>query len=354
MQPLRNLALKPLTTFGVAGTALTAWRLDRLEQVDALLGAVAAGDSGPLPLVLGGGSNVLFARDLVEPLILVRLTGREVLDDDGRQVLLEIGAGEVWDRIVRWSLSCGWFGLENLTLIPGLVGAAPWQNIGAYGVEAAECIVAVNAVSIRSGEQREFSAGDCAFGYRSSFFKSPAGRHWLITSVRLRLSRRAEPRTAYGEIQQELATLAAKRAGQGREAGLDLPAPLQVAAAIESIRRRKLPDPAVVGNAGSFFKNPILHMDEVQPLRDASPAMPIYPVANDAARAKLSAGWLIEAAGWKGFRDGDAGVSSQHALVLVNHGTATGKELLVLAQRIQQSVFERFGVALEPEPVIVS
>ena len=351
---LRNVALGPLTTFGVAGTALRAWSLDSLERIDSLLGAVAACGSALPAFVLGGGSNVLVARDLAEPLILVRLTGRRVLDDDGSQVLLEIGAGEVWDRLVRWTLSRGWFGLENLSLIPGLVGAAPWQNIGAYGVEAAERIVAVNAVNMGSGEQREFSASDCAFGYRSSFFKTPAGRQWLITSVRLRLSRQPEPRIGYGEIQQELATLAARDAGQGRNAGVTPPTPLQVAAAVESIRRRKLPDPALVGNAGSFFKNPIVGLDEAHVLRDAAPTMPVYPVADDATRAKLSAGWLIEAAGWKGFRDGDAGVSSQHALVLVNHGSATGKQVLALAQRIQQSVFERFGVALEPEPVIVS
>ena len=258
---------------------------------------------------------------------------------------------------MRWSLARGWFGLENLTLIPGLAGAAPWQNIGAYGVEVAERVVAVDAVDVGSGERRRFRVGDCAFGYRCSFFKSPAGRRWLITSVQLKLSRQPEPRTAYGEIQQELASLARRDLQPGGEAAIAevaAPSPLQVAAAVASIRRRKLPDPTVMGNAGSFFKNPIIRLDELEPLRAAFPHMPAYPVANDASLAKLSAGWLIEAAGWKGHREGDAGVSDRHALVLVNHGEATGKQLLALARRIQQSVLERFGVALEPEPVIVS
>jgi UDP-N-acetylmuramate dehydrogenase len=289
--------------------------------------------------VLGGGSNVLFARDVDEPMILMRIPGRQLLDDDGTDVLVEVGAGETWDRIVHWTLSQGWFGLENLSLIPGLAGGAPWQNIGAYGVEAAERIAVVTAVDLRTGTRREFPAAECGFGYRTSFFKTPPGRQWLITAVRLRLSRRADPRTAYGEILREL--------------GAAAPSPLQVAAAVRSIRRRKLPDPAVTGNAGSFFKNPVIGMDALEPLRSAYPDMPAYPVVGDATRVKLSAGWLIETAGWKGHRDGDAGVSARHALVLVNHGSATGAQVLALARRIRQSVLDRFGVALEPEPVIV-
>jgi UDP-N-acetylmuramate dehydrogenase len=346
MQPRHNLALKSLTTFGIAGTAAEAWVLDQLEQVDPLLEALAqavqagAATRARMPFVLGGGSNVLIARDLQEPLILVRLAGRRLLEDDGTRVVLEVGAGELWDDTVRFTLSEGWFGLENLSLIPGLVGGAPWQNIGAYGVEVAEVIHAVEAVHLGSGERRRFNAGECAFGYRSSFFKTPEGRRWLITAVQLRLSREPRLRIDYGDIRAELAAAH--------------PSPLQVAQAVRSIRRRKLPDPAVVGNAGSFFKNPIVTLDDAESLRLAFPAAPVHPVIGDATRAKLSAGWLIEAAGWKGFRDGDAGVSSQHALVLVNHGSATGRQLLALAQRIQQSVRERFGVALEPEPVIVA
>ena len=380
--PRHNLPLRRLTTFGVAGTAAQAWQLDDIAQLDALLEAIQAykdpegGPSGR-PFVLGGGSNVLFARDLPEPLILVRLTGRRLLDDDGSSVLVDIGAGEPWDETVKFTLAHGWFGLENLSLIPGLMGGAPWQNIGAYGVEVSRFIETVEAVHLGNGRRRTFSAADCNFGYRSSFFKTPTGRHWLITSVQLRLSRQAQPFLGYPEVEQEVAALSAlqaaedgtgdgvgggadRRAGGGASGGASGgsraagPSPEQVAAAVRSLRRRKLPDPAVVGNAGSFFKNPVVSRDQLESLRHACPTVPWYPLPEDASSAKLSAGWLIEAAGWKGFREGDAGVSSKHALVLVNHGNATGAQLLALARRIQRSVLERFGVALEPEPVIVS
>jgi len=358
MQVRQNLPLRSLTTFGVAGTSARTLTLERLEQLDPLIEALA----GSLPFILGGGSNVLFARDLHEPLVLVRLKGRRLLDDGGATILLEVGAGEGWDDTVSYTLSQGWFGLENLSLIPGLAGGAPWQNIGAYGVEAAQHIETVQAVHTGTGERRTFSTADCDFGYRSSFFKTADGRRWLITSVRLRLSREPHPRIAYGEIQQELAARAALAAPEvsdesadptGQPADAGVPSPQQVAAAVRSIRRRKLPDPAALGNAGSFFKNPIVSRDDAEPLRVAYPKAPVYPVPN-ASHVKLSAAWLIESAGWKGFRDGDAGVSAQHALVLVNHGNATGPQLLALARRIQQSVHDRFGIALEPEPVIVA
>jgi UDP-N-acetylmuramate dehydrogenase len=352
MQPRHGLPIEPLTTFGVAGTAATAWTLEHLGQVDPLLEklasdsevAAASDAAAPLPFVLGGGSNVLFARDLSEPLVLVRLRGRHLLDDDGSRVLLEVGAGEGWDELVRYSLAQGWFGLENLSLIPGLAGGAPWQNIGAYGMEVAEVIESVDAVELGSGRRRTFGRSDCAFAYRSSFFKTDAGRRWLITAVRFRLSRRPQPRTGYGEIRAELAAQ-----GAGAE-----PTPQQVAQAVRSIRRRKLPDPQLVGNAGSFFKNPIVAAANAEALRTTFGGLPVYPVPGDEGLAKLSAGWLIEAAGWKGFREGDAGVSAQHALVLVNHGAASGHQILALARRIQQSVHEKFGVQLEPEPVIVA
>lgn len=362
MQPRQNVALRSLTTFGVAGTAAQAWTLDRLDQIDALREALG----GRLPFILGGGSNILFARDLHEPVVLVRLAGRRLVEDDGTRIVLEVGAGEGWDDTVRYSLSEGWFGLENLSSIPGLVGGAPWQNIGAYGVEVAEFIQAVDAVDTITGERRRFTAMECAFDYRSSFFKTQAGRRWLITSVRLRLSREVRPRVDYGEVRQEIEALGAWAAGEERGATEAVagapggasrptsPSPQQVAAAVRSIRRRRLPDPAVLGNAGSFFKNPIVSLEDALRLRTAFPGAPAYPVPGDATRLKLSAAWLIESAGWKGFRDGDAGVSAQHALVLVNHGNATGRQLLALARRIQQSVLERFGISLEPEPVIVA
>jgi UDP-N-acetylmuramate dehydrogenase len=343
----RPLDLAPLNTFGVAAMARQAWTVSDPESLDAALEAAVGAGRGRAPFVLAGGSNLLLARDIDEPLLLVRLAGRRLVDDDGRQVLVDVAAGEPWHPLVRWTLAQGLAGLENLALIPGLAGAAPWQNIGAYGVEVASRIQSVAAVEIATGRPRSFGVAECAFAYRDSFFKSPAGRGWLITSVRLRLSRAAEPQLDYGELRAEIARRA-------RGDATAVPTPLAVADAVEAIRRRKLPDPAVIGNAGSFFKNPVVVRRKAEALLGRHPALPTYPVADDPARVKLSAGWLIEQAGWRGHREGDAGVSAAHALVLVNHGRATGSQLLALARRVQDSVQERFGVTLEPEPVIVA
>ncbi|MDO4905230.1 MAG: UDP-N-acetylmuramate dehydrogenase [Lautropia sp.] len=374
----RQLNLQPLNTFGIAATARVVYTLDDTDQLDALLAALATEtqQTGRRPLILSGGSNMLFARDLDEPVLCVRTRGRQQVDRRGDTVLLDVAAGEIWHDTVRWSLTEGYSGLENLALIPGRVGAAPWQNIGAYGVEVGEQIDSVEALHLQSGERRRFTAADCAFGYRQSFFKSAAGRDWLILSVRLRLSCRFEPRLGYGELAQALQARTA--------AGATLDARL-VADTVEAIRRRKLPDPAVLGNAGSFFHNPVVPGPLVEELRQRHPDLPAHrtelpatraptrghtaaagdeaighqPLPADQARPldgtvyKLSAGWLIDRCGWKGHREGDAGVSANHALVLVNHGHATGRQMLALARRIQHSVLERFGVQLHPEPVIL-
>lgn len=378
-RPQRQLNLKPYNTFGIAATAQTVYTLDELAQVDEVLGAIRDTSS---PLILSGGSNLLLARDLSEPVLFVRTQGRQLVDQQGDTVLLDIAAGEIWHDIVRWTIAQGYGGLENLALIPGRVGAAPWQNIGAYGVEVGDCIESVAAIHLLTGERRCFPAAECAFGYRQSFFKTPEGRQWLIVSVRLRLSTRFEPRLGYAELASALPS-------DGLTAA-------QVADTVETIRRRKLPDPAVLGNAGSFFHNPVVSAEVVERLRHQYPGMPAHPTTPDSKRAvphntapaiapaapdagastsrggsnttptapsnpvhtgdtafKLSAGWLIDQCGWKGYREGDAGVSPNHALVLVNHGNATGQQMLALANRIQQSVFERFGVNLHPEPVII-
>lgn len=302
---------------------------------------------GALPLVLGGGSNLLLTGDPAVPVLRVALAGIRVLAPEGGaadDVLVEAAAGESWDGLVRATLAKGLCGLENLALIWGSVGASPVQNIGAYGVEMRERFDSLRAVEIATGRVRRFDAADCAFGYRDSLFKRDAGRGWMVLSVRFRLSRRCTPRLDYGELREELTA-------RGVQADAAPASATAIAEAVSAIRRRKLPDPAVLPNAGSFFKNPVLDAGTAHALRERFTDLPAHPAPGGGA--KLSAGWLIERAGFKGARRGDAGVAPQHALVLVNHGRATGAELLALAREVQAGVLQRFGVALEPEPVIV-
>jgi UDP-N-acetylmuramate dehydrogenase len=241
---------------------------------------------------------------------------------------------------VDWALARELTGLENLALIPGLTGAAPIQNIGAYGVEVGEFIETVEAWDRNAARVERIKAADCAFGYRDSLFKAQPDR-WIVTAVELRLRQSGPLRLEYAGVRAELDAMDGGNADARK-----------VAEAVRRLRRRKLPDPAVVGNAGSFFKNPVISADRAEELRARYPGLPAYP-APDRQLRKLSAAWLIEACGWRGHRAGDAGVSMQHSLVLVNYGTASGAELLALARRVAGSVFERFGVQLEPEPRIV-
>ena len=332
--------LRALNTFGVAARAARLITLETEEQLPELRAALGGAAEA---FVLGGGSNVLFTADVPGTVLRVALRGVRIVREDGDAVEVEAAAGEDWDALVRWTLAQGLCGLENLSLIPGTVGAAPIQNIGAYGVELQEVFDSLDAISLRTGEAMRFGAAECAFGYRDSFFKRSAGRDWLILRVRLRLSRTPRLHLSYGDIGQSL-----------RDAGVLTPTASDVAAAVRRIRTARLPDPARLGNAGSFFKNPIVPAAFAEDLRSAHPAAPAWPAALRGAPAvKLSAAWLIERCGWKGVRAGDAGVDARHALVLVNHGSATGAELLALAERIRASVEERFGVRLEPEPVLV-
>jgi UDP-N-acetylmuramate dehydrogenase len=330
--------LRELNTFGISARARELWTLDDPADLPGLIDGLR--DTGRAdPLVLGGGSNLLITGDLDAPVIAVRLPGRRIVSADGDAVLVEAAAGESWDGLVRWSLALGLGGLENLALIPGSVGAAPIQNIGAYGVELRETFESLEAVHLGHGRSRRFDAADCAFGYRDSIFKRDEGTGWLITSVRLRLSHRPALRLDYGEIREEL-----------RRAGATAPSSVDVADAVTAIRRRRLPDPADLGNAGSFFRNPIVPAATAHALGLREPGLPSWPAGD---RVKLSAAWMIERCGWKGHRDGDAGVHAGHALVLVNHGAAGGEDLLRLARAIRDSVDARFGVRLEPEPVVV-
>ena len=289
-------------------------------------------------LVLGEGSNVLFTGDFDGTVLAMETRGVQV-ESDGDRARIAVAAGERWDDFVRWTLGHGYAGLENLILIPGTVGAAPIQNIGAYGCEVAEFVESVEAWDTHEHRVATLDHETCAFAYRDSLFKHEPGRY-VVTAVRFVLPRSRPLRTDYAGIDEELARM-----------GVDKPAPFHVAEAVVHLRTRKLPDPAVIGNAGSFFKNPIVDAALAEALKHDHPALASWPQPD--GRCKLSAAWLIEAAGFKGVRDGDAGMSNRHALVLVNHGKATGPQLWALAQRVMAGVHDKFGVTLEPEPVVI-
>ena len=331
-------------TFGVAARAPMLVEVSDASVLPGLMAQSMLRDDALL--VLGGGSNLLFAGDAPGAVLALETRRMEIVSEDGggngdRTAIVRADAGGHWHDLVLWTLGHGLAGLENLALIPGTVGAAPIQNIGAYGVEVREHIHAVEAFERATGKLRRMSAGDCGFGYRDSVFKREPQRY-VVTAVEFALSRTPRLRLDYAGIGEELAAM-----------GVDgAPRAAQVAEAVCRIRQRKLPDPAAVGNAGSFFKNPIVPAAQADALKREHSALPVFATGDEGLR-KLSAAWLIDACGWKGHRDGDAGVAASHALVLVNHGHATGAQLLDLARRIAASVHDRFGVMLEPEPRIV-
>jgi UDP-N-acetylmuramate dehydrogenase len=293
--------------------------------------------TGPV-FVLGEGSNILLTRDWPGVVLSIAARGIRVLEDRGDAALVRVEAGENWNDFVHWSLGRGLAGLENLILISGTVGAAPIQNIGAYGVEVREFVETIEAFDRRDGRLVRLCNADCAFAYRDSVFKREPGRY-IVTAAEFLLPHRRELRLDYAGIREELAAM-----------GLDSPSHAAVADAVMRLRTRKLPNPALIGNAGSFFKNPVVDATLAAELAKAHPALPIWSAAE---LRKLSAAWLIESCDFKGLREGDAGVSSQHALVLVNYGKATGAQIWALAQRIQTAVKQRFEVLLEPEPVVI-
>jgi UDP-N-acetylmuramate dehydrogenase len=335
---VRDAPLRQRNTFGVAARAPWLVSIDDPAALPQALQSAPLRDG--LALVLGGGSNLLFAGD--PDGAVLELSGRsvQVLRHEDEHAIVRADAGVQWHGFVLQSLALGYAGLENLALIPGTVGASPIQNIGAYGVEVRDFVHAVEAFEPASGQWHRFDNAACGFGYRDSRFKQSPDRY-LISSVEFALPLRPALKLDYAGLGEELAAM-----------GVDAPTPQNVADAVIAIRRRKLPDPAVLGNAGSFFKNPILPAAQAEALLAQHPAMPVFRGA-DAGTRKLSAAWLIDACGWKGHRDGDAGVSPAHALVLVNHGGASGQQLLDLARRIAESVQVRFEVAIEPEPRIV-
>jgi len=331
--------LTAMNTFGLPARAKHLLRVRSVEEAQQARAFLAARPTGMPDLILGGGSNLVLRGEDLDSVLKVDIPGRRKLGETETALLIEAGAGENWHDFVCWTLDQGWPGLENLSLIPGTVGAAPVQNIGAYGLEVAERIESLDALDLASGELKRFNLAACQFSYRDSVFKRQPGR-WLITTVRFRLPRRWQPLTHYGELARELA-----------ESGLETPSPHQVSNAVIALRRRKLPDPAELGSAGSFFKNPVIEAGQCADLLATYPTLPHHPQSD--GREKLAAGWLIEQCGWKGRRLGPVGCYAHHALVLVNHGGATGADVLRLATDIRHDVRQRFGVELEPEPVLV-
>ncbi|MCF5722882.1 UDP-N-acetylmuramate dehydrogenase [Pseudomonas syringae] len=334
LQVLAQVSLKPFNSFGIDVRAQLFAEAHSDHDVREAL-AYATAHALPL-LVIGGGSNLLLTQDIQALVLRMATQGIRVLQDDGQHVVIEAEAGEAWHPFVLWTLEQGFCGLENLSLIPGTVGAAPMQNIGAYGVEIKDVFAGLTALDRHTGELRDFSLQECNFAYRDSLFKHEIGR-WLILRVRFALSRVSHLKLDYGPVQQRLA-------GQG----ITEATPSDVSRAICSIRREKLPDPAELGNAGSFFKNPLVSQVLAAELKALYPDLVAYPQAD--GQMKLAAGWLIDKAGWKGFREGDAGVHKLQALVLVNYGDATGQDIANLALRIQRDIAERFKVDLEMEP----
>jgi UDP-N-acetylmuramate dehydrogenase len=333
-----GISLRTRNTFGIEAKAHAWLSVDRPDLLPALR---SSGLAAGLPrLVLGGGSNILLTGDFPGLVLQMANRGIEIVAEDGEATYVRAAAGENWHAFVLWTLEHGLAGLENLSLIPGSVGAAPIQNIGAYGVELKDRFHALRAFDFDSGEFIELDREACRFAYRDSVFKHALRERAAIVDVTFRLPKRWQAELHYADVGQELSAR-----------GIAQPGPRDVSEAVIAIRNRKLPDPAVIGNAGSFFKNPVVSAERRDALLAQHPQLVSY--AQPDGSFKLAAGWLIDRCGWKGRSMGQAGVHDRQALVLVNRGKATGREMLQLADAIRQDVQTRFGVLLEPEPVVI-
>ncbi len=331
-----NISLRPYNTFGIEANARLFATVKTKEQLKSIL------ESFKDVFVLSGGSNILLTRDIEKPVVHILLKGIEVVSEKGSDhVLVRAQSGENWHEFVTWCIDHDLGGLENLSLIPGQVGTSPMQNIGAYGVEIKDVFHELEAMEIETGRIVTFSGEDCQFGYRESVFKNELKGKFIILSVTFSLTRRNHKLiTNYGAIQSELA-----------ERGIENPGIEDISRVVIAIRQSKLPDPKELGNSGSFFKNPVIPKEQLEKLKADYPDIPFYEI--DSELVKVPAGWLVEKSGFKGKRFGDAGVHAKQALVLVNHGSATGKEILDLSRRIQAEVLNRFGIELHTEVNII-
>lgn len=330
-------SLKSFNTFGIECKARYFVSVSSIAELKEVL----ANPKYPERYILGGGSNMLLTQDIDALVVHINLRGIRVLSESDHQVILEVMAGENWHEFVLYCLAQGYAGVENLSLIPGNVGTAPIQNIGAYGVELEDIFESCNAIEIATRDEKSFDKEACNFGYRNSIFKNEAKGKFIITSVVMRLTKTNHRlNTTYGAVQEVL-----------QSKGIVDPTPVDISEAVIKIRQSKLPDPALLGNSGSFFKNPVIDATAFQQFRRNHPRAPFYEVS--ATQFKIPAGWLIEQVGFKGQRFGEAGVHEKQALVLVNYGQATGQELWELALRIQQKVKEEFDIYLEPEVNVI-
>lgn len=330
IREFQHISLRDRNSFGVEQQAA---RLIEFDTPDDLRTLFAAGVPDRW-MVLSGGNNVLFTQDYDGLIVTPAARGIKCLSDEGDTVRIRVEAGVEWDDLVEWAVAHDLWGVENLSLIPGKAGAAPVQNIGAYGCEAADTIRRVEMFCVENGSMLTLDAAHCGFGYRESVFKHTLKGRVIITAVEFELSRTPRPQLAYGDVEREVEARGGASLRNIREA-------------ICAIRRSKLPDPAVLGNAGSFFKNPVVEASVAAALLERYPAMPHYPAPD--GRVKLAAGWLIDQAGLKGWREGNVGVHERQALVLVNYGGATGGEVIAFARRVQQRVLDRFGIAIDTE-----
>lgn len=337
MQIQHNFSLKNYNTFGIEAKAKQFVAVHSTEELKQVLET----HKGEAKFILGGGSNMLLTQDINALVIHVDLKGIKIIKEDNDHVWVESSAGEVWHEFVLWTIDQNFGGLENMSLIPGNVGTTPIQNIGAYGTEIKDTFVSCNAMNIATQEMKTFEKAECKFGYRESIFKQEAKDQYVITSVVFQLTKRNHKiNTAYGDITKEL-----------EKNNIVTPTLKEVSNAVIAIRQSKLPDPKELGNSGSFFKNPIIPKALYEKAHAQFPEMPHYVVSE--TEVKVPAGWLIEQAGFKGKRFGDAGIHKNQALVLVNYGSATGQEILAVSRDIQATVLEKYGIAIEAEVNVI-